>query len=80
LLIGYAWTFFYALLEEIEPGSFTALTETAGNDYVARIMQLRYFSYISLTTVGYGDILPRSPLARTTAVLEAVTGQIISLS
>jgi voltage-gated potassium channel len=43
-------------------------------------MQLRYFSYISLTTVGYGDILPRSPLARTTAVLEAVTGQIISLS
>ena len=39
-------------------------------------MQLRYFSFATLTTLGFGDILPRSPAARTLATLEAVTGQI----
>jgi voltage-gated potassium channel Kch len=76
LLIGFAWTFAYALLEEIVPGSFTALPEVGRNDYVARVLRLRYFSFMTLTTVGYGDIVPRSSAARTMAVLEAVMGQI----
>jgi hypothetical protein len=76
LLIGFAWTFAYALLEEIAPGSFAAVPEMGRNDHVARVQRLRYFSFVTLTTVGYGDILPRSPAARTMAVLEAVMGQI----
>jgi voltage-gated potassium channel len=76
MLIGYAWTFAYALLEEIAPGSFAASTEVGRNDNVARVMQLRYFSFMTLTTVGYGDVLPRSTTARTMAMLEAVMGQI----
>ncbi len=39
-------------------------------------MALRYFSFMTLTTVGYGDIVPRGATARTLASLEAVTGQI----
>jgi voltage-gated potassium channel Kch len=39
-------------------------------------MQFRYFSFMTLTTVGYGDVLPRSDAARTLAALEAVMGQI----
>lgn len=39
-------------------------------------MQLRYFSFATLTTLGFGDILPRTPVARVLATLEAVTGQI----
>ena len=76
MLIGYAWTFTYALIDELQPGSFVALSATAADDYVAREIQFRYFSFITLTTVGYGDILPRSAAARTMAVLEAITGQI----
>jgi voltage-gated potassium channel Kch len=38
-------------------------------------MQLRYFSFMTLTTVGYGDVVPLSPVARTMAMLEAVMGQ-----
>jgi len=76
LLLAFAWTYAYALLEDMQPGSFTASTETGRNDYVAHVMQLRYFSFMTLTTVGYGDVLPRSPAARTMAVLEAVMGQI----
>jgi voltage-gated potassium channel len=75
LLFGYAWTFAYSLIEEVQPGSFTAPDELARNQYVNRVMQLRYFSFITLATVGYGDIVPRTPPARTTAMLEAIFGQ-----
>ena len=75
MLIGYAWTFAYAILEELKPGSFTVPPETVRNDYVGRVMQLRYFSFVTLATVGYGDIVPRAPAARTMAMLEAITGQ-----
>ncbi|PYK73808.1 MAG: hypothetical protein DME42_06095 [Verrucomicrobia bacterium] len=58
LLIGYAWTFAYALLEELQPGSFVASITITAHDYVARVMQMRYFNFITLTTVGYGDVVP----------------------
>jgi len=76
LLIGFAWTFAYAFLEDIQPDAFTNLIEMSPNANLARVMELRYFSFMTLTTVGYGDILPRSTTARTMAALEAVTGQI----
>ena len=76
MLIGFAWTFSYALLEEMVPGSFGGLADISRNDYVAHVQQLRYFSFMTLTTVGYGDVVPRSPIARTIAALEAIMGQI----
>jgi hypothetical protein len=76
MLIGYAWTFAYALIEDLQPGSFVALTTIPSNNYVERVLQMRYFSFMTLTTVGYGDIVPHSPVARTVAGLEAITGQI----
>ena len=75
LLVGYAWTFAYALLEDSKPGSFKGLSEAAADNSVMRVMQLRYYSYITLTTVGYGDISPVSPAAQTMAILEAIMGQ-----
>jgi voltage-gated potassium channel len=76
MLLGYGWTFVYSLLLELQPQSFAATSEVvARNDYVGRILQLRYFSFMTLTTVGYGDIVPRSPAARTMTILEAVMGQ-----
>jgi hypothetical protein len=76
LLAGFVWTYAYALLEDVRPGSFADSTEAGRTDDVARVTQLRYFSFATLTTLGYGDILPRSSTARTMAVLEAVMGQI----
>lgn len=75
MLIGYGWTFVYSLLLELQPQSFVTTSEVARTDYVGRILQLRYFSFTTLTTVGYGDIVPRSPVARTMTILEAVMGQ-----
>jgi hypothetical protein len=75
LLIGYAWAFGYSILDEFHPSAFAAPTEVARNDYVGRVMQMRYFSFTTLATVGYGDIVPRTPGARTMAILEAILGQ-----
>src|SRR5436305_10933525 len=75
MLLGYGWTFVYSILLELQPQSFVATSEVARNDYVGRILQLRYFSFMTLTTVGYGDIVPHSQAARTMAILEAVMGQ-----
>src|ERR1700720_2957947 len=76
LLIGFAWAFGYGIIELLNPGSFSGLAEIDANAHVGRIMQLQYFSFATLTTLGFGDILPRAPVARTLATLEAVTGQI----
>jgi voltage-gated potassium channel len=75
MLIGYGWTFVYSIVLELEPQSLVATSEVARNDYVDRILQPRYFSFMTLTTVGYGDIVPHSPAARTMTILEAVMGQ-----
>lgn len=77
LLIGLAWGIGYAILEQLQPGSFSAPQEPSGvAEHVARVMRMRYFSLVTLTTVGFGDIVPRSPAARMFATLEAVMGQI----
>jgi ion channel len=75
LLLGYAWPFAYSLIEELQPGSFVSTMSTMPADLVGRVMQLRYFSFVTLATVGYGDIVPHTPAARTMALLEAMLGQ-----
>ena len=74
LLIGYAWAFGYAIIEEVQPGSFSGAISVDA-DYRTVVMQMRYFSFITLTTLGFGDVVPRTPVARTFAILEAVVGQ-----
>jgi voltage-gated potassium channel Kch len=39
-------------------------------------MRFLYFSYVTMTTLGYGDITPIAPIARSLAMLEALIGQI----
>ena len=67
LLIGIGWSGVYTILEGISPGSFSATSE-AGD--------LLYFSFVTLTTVGYGDVLPVSILGKRLAVFEAAMGSI----
>ena len=67
LLIGIGWTAIYIVVEGISPGSFSGKSEPA---------DLLYFSFVTLTTVGFGDIVPLSLLGRRLAVLEAAMGSI----
>ena len=71
LLIGACFVPLYGALETFSPGAFV---DTLHPDEGVAWQQLIYFSYVSLTTLGFGDILPASTWARSLVSLEAVTG------
>ncbi len=72
LLIAIMWAFVYSVLESIHPGSFAI-----GNSQieVGRPLFI-YYSFVTITTLGYGDITPIAATANSFSFLEAVTGQI----
>ncbi|MDX1395345.1 MAG: ion channel [Gemmatimonadota bacterium] len=73
-LIGFIWWFFYLLVVTFDPGAITgydASDPSGGFD-------LLYFSFVTLTTLGYGDILPASAEARSLVTIESVTGVLYS--
>jgi hypothetical protein len=70
LMLGILWAFFYAILQQVEPSTFVAPEEVVAYSFDT----ILYYSFTTLTTLGYGDILPVSPFARTLAILEAITG------
>jgi voltage-gated potassium channel len=72
LLIALMWAFIYSLLEIIQPGSF-AIGE--GQIEIDRLLFI-YYSLVTITTLGYGDITPVTPPANAFSSLEAVIGQI----
>ena len=72
LLLGIIWSFAYSMLELAVPGSFSGLDP--GHDPRSDSSWL-YFSFVTLTTLGYGDITPESATARTFAFMQAVVGQ-----
>ena len=73
LMLGVIWALSYGLLEVMIPGSFGGLT--AGEVTVSWSTDWIYFSFVTLTTLGYGDILPLTFFARTLAYFEAIVGQ-----
>lgn len=76
-LIGVLYGIIFTLLECFFPGSFS-LQPPVGDFtfYTAFGQDLIYFSFITLTTSGYGDIVPLSQPAKFLSILEALTGQI----
>jgi hypothetical protein len=75
LLIGFTWAFAYQLVVQVVPGAIHFISEAA--DIRSRQQaRLIYFSFVTLTTVGYGDAYPVHPVARSLAVAEALVGQL----
>ena len=79
LLVALLWGEAYRVIETVQPGS---LAVAAHADPVGRLDStydagpVMYFSFVTLTTLGYGDVTPVSNLARMLAVFEAVFGQL----
>jgi hypothetical protein len=76
LFLGLGWAVCYSLVDRFRPGSFEvspSLSASAAPHLEPQV--LTYYSFVTLTTVGYGDINPVSPAARTLAWLEAIAGQ-----
>jgi hypothetical protein len=72
LLSGSMWGIVYFLLSVVSPASFVGIT---GETWSEQLNEFTYHSFVTLTTLGYGDITPAAPVARTLSYLEAVLGQ-----
>lgn len=77
LLLGIIWSLLYCAVETATPGAFERASATrAGTEATTSVrMDLTYFSYVTLATVGYGDVTPTTHVARTLAWTEAIVGQ-----
>jgi hypothetical protein len=73
LLSGLAWSLAYTLLSRLDPNSFV-FTLGPKSDQSMNAFTGLYFSFITLSTVGYGDIVPVSSVARMLAIVEAMFG------
>ena len=73
LMLGLIWTMAYWLVDQLTPGGAFAFNTNAGKQSMNGFNAF-YFSFITLSTVGYGDITPLSRIARWLAALEAMTG------
>ncbi|SMY33350.1 potassium channel family protein [Photobacterium andalusiense] len=71
LLLGLMWAIGYLILIHFLPGSFHGINKGPWHENFA---DAAYFSFVTLTTLGYGDILPITPIAKVFAYLEAIVG------
>ncbi len=72
LIIGLFWGSLYALLYQLSPGAYSGvLLENTQNIHHT----FNYFSFVTLTTLGYGDIVPQIPGAASLCQMEAIVGQ-----
>ncbi len=72
IILGLIWTIIYLLLLTIDVQSFTGIEAVV--NWKMMFSHIAYYSFITLTTVGYGDIHPSSPLAEFFASMEAIAG------
>lgn len=72
LLLGLIWASAYQLLDLLQPGSF----QVPANEQGLHSQVLGYFSFVTLTTVGFGDVTAVHPVARALVIAEALIGQL----
>lgn len=72
LLAGLNWAILYYYQSILNPESFAGLEYS---DLKEKMFSLIYYSYVTLSTLGYGDITPASPVAQALGVMEALFGQ-----
>jgi Ion channel len=71
LLLGLGWAHCYQIANRLIPGSF----QTSVGSFFS-VVEWYYYSFETLTTLGYGDIVPIKPVSRSLAIGEALTGQL----
>ncbi len=71
LLIGFVWALFYGIVETLNPSAFSETLIQSGS-----FLRPLHFSFTTLTTLGYGDIVPISNFALVLTDTEAIIGQL----
>jgi hypothetical protein len=81
LLLGLAWADLYSAIDELEGGAFVFSTEQAiaispSGAHRTSVTEWLYLSFVTMSTLGYGDVIPKTPLSQTAAWTQAVVGQL----
>ena len=76
LILGVIWSLAYYLIALRIPGAFNVQGAVSPGDGEVLRSRLFYFSFVTLTTLGYGDIVPVHPMVRMLVILEGVAGQL----
>jgi hypothetical protein len=76
VILGLLFAHLYGLLNLLVPDAFGSAPSALSRYAVFHRGRMLYFSFTTLTTAGYGDIVPLHPVARSLATLEAVIGQL----
>lgn len=71
LLMGLIWALLYLFIAQAVPGAFNGIEQGL---WYENFSALTYYSYVTLTTLGYGDISPVAPVARFLVYMEAIVG------
>jgi len=71
LLLGLMWAVMYLLILEFSPEAFNGISYLPWSENFSRMC---YFSFVTLTTLGYGDVSPALPFSEVVVYLEAITG------
>jgi len=71
LILGFIWAILYTFLIQLSP---EAIRGVEPENWIYSLSTMTYFSFVTLTTLGYGDISPVTPIAKVLVILEAVTG------
>lgn len=71
LLMGLIWALIYLLVAQAVPDAFNGVTQLP---WYQNFSDMAYYSYVTLTTLGYGDITPKAPIARFLVYMEAIIG------
>ena len=75
VLFGITWSILYRFVDLCLPGAFS-LPATHGMTLAEQRETFAYFSFVTMTTLGYGDVTAVHPIARMFVVLEALVGQL----
>jgi ion channel len=80
LLLGLVWALVYSMVGELDPAAFISTVDSGREPLQMRVGRgdstVLYFSFVTLTTLGYGDIVATTPISRMLASVEAITGQL----
>ena len=71
ILLGLIWTMIYLILLAMDPAAFSGIDAGSWQQIFARVA---YYSFVTLTTLGYGDVLPTNHIAEFFVYMEAIIG------
>lgn len=74
-MVAFAFAYIYYLIEYVSPDSFHLITRVSTFSYNHYLSEMLYYSFVTLLTIGFGDITPLKDVGQTATVIEGIIGQ-----